>query len=82
MVRDATQNDGSGFQSVGVIGAHAHRFRHTLATEMLEAGGTFEDAAEVLGNSPNISEEALRQMVNGKPGTYLVAGCKLKLRYV
>jgi integrase len=34
--------------------AHAHRFRHTLATEILENGGSIEDAAEVLGNSPNI----------------------------
>jgi hypothetical protein len=28
--------------------------RHTLATEILVAGGTLEDAADVLGNSPNI----------------------------
>jgi hypothetical protein len=33
---------------------YTHRFRHTLATELLEAGGSLEDVAEVLGNSPNI----------------------------
>jgi integrase len=43
------------FKASRVPGAHAHRFRHTLATEILEAGGTFEDAAEVLGNSPNMA---------------------------
>ena len=54
MVRDATRTMAAVFKASGVAGAHAHRFRHTLATEILEAGGTFEDAAEVLGNSPNI----------------------------
>jgi integrase len=54
MVRDATRTMAAAFKASGVPGAHAHRFRHTLATEMLEAGGTFEDAAEILGNSSNI----------------------------
>jgi hypothetical protein len=42
------------FKHSGVKNAHAHRFRHTLATEILAAGGTFEDAADVLGSSPGI----------------------------
>src|SRR4051794_37207556 len=46
MVRDATRTMAAVFRKSGVAGAHAHRFRHTLATEILEAGGTFEDAAE------------------------------------
>jgi site-specific recombinase XerD len=54
MVRDATRTMATVFKASGVERAHAHRFRHTLATEILENGGTFEDAAEVLGNSPNI----------------------------
>jgi predicted transcriptional regulator len=36
------------------VGAHAHRFRHTLVTELLEKGWTYEDVAEVLGNSAAI----------------------------
>lgn len=32
--------------------AHADRFRHTLATEILEDEGSIEDAATMLGNSP------------------------------
>ena len=32
--------------------AVAHRFRHTLATEILIKGGTIEDAANILGDSP------------------------------
>ena len=42
------------FQVAGVKDAHAHRFRHTLATELLGAGATFEEVADVLGNSPAI----------------------------
>ncbi|HXA65841.1 MAG TPA: tyrosine-type recombinase/integrase [Bryobacteraceae bacterium] len=42
------------FKASGVDGAHAHRFRHTLATKLLEAGESLEDVAEILGNSPNI----------------------------
>jgi hypothetical protein len=34
--------------------AHALRFRHTLAMELLEAGGSLEDVAEIPCNSPNI----------------------------
>jgi integrase/recombinase XerD len=40
------------FKESGVRGARSHRFRHTLTTEILENGGTAEDAANILGNSP------------------------------
>jgi integrase len=53
-VRDATPTMAAVFKASAVAGAHAHRFRHTLATEILEADGACENAAEVLGNSPNI----------------------------
>ncbi|MCZ2152188.1 MAG: hypothetical protein LC126_30975 [Bryobacterales bacterium] len=42
------------FKKSGVAHAHAHRFRHTLATEILSKGGSDQDAADVLGNSPLI----------------------------
>lgn len=32
----------------------AHRFRHTLTTEILVNGGSMEDAANILGDSPEI----------------------------
>ncbi len=34
--------------------AHPHRFRHTLATEILITGGSIEAVAEILGASPAI----------------------------
>lgn len=42
------------FTKSGVERAHAHRFRHTLATEILVSGGTIEDAANILGDSPAV----------------------------
>lgn len=54
MVRDATRTLAVVFNASGVKKAHAHRFRHTLATEILEMGGTIDEAADILGNSPAI----------------------------
>ena len=47
------------FKASLVPRAHAHRFRHTLATELLGNGASFqlpsfEEMAEILGNSPEI----------------------------
>jgi site-specific recombinase XerD len=42
------------FRKSGVKNASAHRFRHTLATEILVNGGSIEDAANILGDSPAI----------------------------
>jgi hypothetical protein len=42
------------FRKSGVEGATSHRFRHTLTTEILVKGGTIEDAANILGDSPAI----------------------------
>jgi integrase len=44
------------FKRAGVEGAHAHRFRHTLATEVLALarGGTEQDCADILGISASV----------------------------
>src|ERR1700676_4982613 len=42
---------GTVFKKSGVKNAHAHRFRHTLATRLLEQGATFDEVADILGNS-------------------------------
>lgn len=39
------------FRKSGVKHAHSHRFRHTLATELLGCGATCDEVADVLGNS-------------------------------
>jgi site-specific recombinase XerD len=42
------------FKASNVPRAHAHRFRHTLATELLGSGASFEEVADILGNSPEV----------------------------
>jgi hypothetical protein len=44
-----------------VAGAHAHRFRHTLATALLEKGWTTEDVSDVLGSTPEIIQKHYAQ---------------------
>ena len=52
--RDITRTLSQVFTLSGVPNAHAHKFRHTLATELLERGWSFEDVATILGSSPAI----------------------------
>ena len=42
------------FEYLGIKNPHPHRFRHTLAVNMLNHGSSVEDVAAVLGNSPAI----------------------------
>ena len=42
------------FKKSGVKDAHAHRYRHTLATRLLEQGASFEQVADILGNTPAV----------------------------
>jgi hypothetical protein len=42
------------YQASGVPSSCSHRFRHTLATEILEMGGSIQEAADVLGDSEAI----------------------------
>jgi integrase len=42
------------FHASGVRDCHAHRFRYTRATEILIKGGTIEDCANILGDSPQV----------------------------
>ena len=38
----------------GVKNAHAHRYRHTLAPRLLAGGATFQEVADILGNTAEI----------------------------
>ncbi|MEX2264555.1 MAG: tyrosine-type recombinase/integrase [Bryobacteraceae bacterium] len=66
VIRGVTRTLGAVFRKSGVKGAHAHRFRHTLATEILERGGTAEDAANILGNSPAMIRKHYAQQSIGR----------------
>ena len=45
------------FKKSGVQGAHCHRFRHTLASDLCAAGGTTDDVAIALGISPQVAKK-------------------------
>jgi integrase len=66
MVRAAERTLTAVFKRSGVPHAHAHRFRHTLATELLEQGWTYHDVAEVLGNSAAIVEKHYGKWSRGR----------------
>ncbi len=45
------------YKRSSVAGARTHRFRHTLATRILEAGYTEQDVADVLGDSLQVVQK-------------------------
>jgi site-specific recombinase XerD len=54
------------FKKSGVKDAHAHRYRHTLATRLLEQGATFELVADILGNSPEVVRKHYGKWAKGR----------------
>jgi site-specific recombinase XerD len=52
LVKGAARTMAAVFKRSGVERAHCHRFRHTLASELLGKGGTLEIVAAILGDSP------------------------------
>ena len=57
---------GAVFKKSGVKDAHAHRFRHTLATELLEKGASFEEVADVLGDSVEVVKKHYAKWSRGR----------------
>ena len=56
MIRDAERTTRAVYKASGVVGAHNHRFRHTLASERLRAGWSHAHVAKILGNSARVVE--------------------------
>jgi integrase len=53
-IRDLTRTLETVFNASGVVNACSHRFRHMLATELLEIGASIEEVADILGDSEAI----------------------------
>ncbi len=51
LVKGAWRTMSAVFKQAGVKQAHPHRFRHTLASELLGKGGKLEEVAAILGDS-------------------------------
>jgi site-specific recombinase XerD len=54
------------FKKSGVRNAHAHRYRHTLATRLLAQGATFELVADILGNTAEIVRKHYSKWSKGR----------------
>jgi site-specific recombinase XerD len=54
------------FKKSGVKNAHAHRFRHTLATRLLGKGATFDNVADVLGNTADVVRKHYGKWSSGR----------------
>ncbi len=54
------------FKKSAVKDAHAHRYRHTLATRLLAQGATFEQVADILGNSPAVVRKHYGKWAKGR----------------
>ena len=52
LVKGAQRTLAAVFDRAKIVSGHPHRFRHTLASEILGKGGTVEDAASILADSP------------------------------
>jgi integrase len=51
LVKGAWRTMSAVFKQAGVKDAHPHRFRHTLASELLGKGGTLGEVASILGDT-------------------------------
>ena len=56
VIRNVRRTLGAVFRKAGIRQARTHRFRHTLATDILTQGGSIQDVADVLGISPGIAQ--------------------------
>ena len=52
LVKGAWRTLAAVFRLSGVAGAHPHRFRHSLASELIAKGGTIQEVGAILGDSP------------------------------
>jgi integrase len=51
LVKGAWRTMDAVFKRSGVVGAHPHRFRHTLASDLLGKGGDIDKVASILGDT-------------------------------
>ena len=49
-----------------VTPGHPHRFRHTLAADLLSKGASIEDVAAILGNSPGVVQKHYSQWIKSR----------------
>src|SRR3984885_6891352 len=60
-------------KEVGIVPDHPHRFRHSLAADLLSKGVTVENVAAILGNSPAIVGRHYSQWIQSRQDALDVA---------
>jgi integrase len=65
LVKGAWRTMAAVFKQAGVKHAHPHRFRHTLASELLGKGGSLGEVAAILGDSAATISRLLRKVDAG-----------------
>ncbi len=53
-------------KDLGITPDHPHRFRHSLAADLLMKGASVEDVAAILGNSPAVVQKTYSQWIKGR----------------
>lgn len=53
-------------KEAGIMPDHPHRFRHSLAADLLLKGASVEDVAAILGNSPAIVQKHYSQWIKSR----------------
>lgn len=53
-------------EEAGISPPHPHRFRHSLAADLLMKGASVEDVAAILGNSPGVVVRHYSQWIKGR----------------
>jgi integrase len=53
-------------KEVGIVPDHPHRFRHSLAADLLSKGISVENVAAILGNSPAIVAKHYSQWISSR----------------
>ena len=66
IIRGAPRTMATVFRASEVKGTCSRRFRHTLATEVLELGGTIEEAADTLADSETIIRKHYAKWSRGR----------------
>jgi integrase len=56
------------------VHVHAHRWRHTFATDLLSKGVSVSEVAAILGNSPRIIEKHYSQWIQARQSALDSAG--------
>lgn len=63
-----TRGPSTCLSEIAGVHIHAHRWRHTFATDLLSKGVPVSEVAAILGNSPPVAEKHRSQWIKSRQG--------------